>query len=312
MPGSTAQAPANSTSAHSSSAVNNSSNVDYINGHGNLPEASAPKATPAPASATKKGKSKKATDPSETGKLLAAKINQLELDAVAEKDQEAEIGGSSRSYASREYVLASMRKHDLPQDMIAEVAKAFDVGAKVSMVEQALPSLETMESLLANMSPTSPALDLPRIYEALFNRPLPISTMDQQKLTEMPPGLFADIEREVKKATKDLNNLLTGMENPLSRLETVQKRYTELLADMKRVDRENTKNKKRSDQLQKEKDQGRSELSKSNSMKEKLEKLCRELQRENKKLKVSREFNNYYYPVAISSLLSSSPSNALF
>ena len=29
-----------------------------------------------------------------------------------------------------------MRKHDLPQDMIAEVAKAFDEGAKVSMVEK--------------------------------------------------------------------------------------------------------------------------------------------------------------------------------
>ena len=44
-------------------------------------------------SANKKGsKSKKATDPSETGKLLAAKINQLESDAAGEKDQEAEIG----------------------------------------------------------------------------------------------------------------------------------------------------------------------------------------------------------------------------
>ena len=37
-------------------------------------------------------KGKKATDPNETGKLLAAKINQLELDAVEEKDQELEIG----------------------------------------------------------------------------------------------------------------------------------------------------------------------------------------------------------------------------
>jgi hypothetical protein len=40
----------------------------------------------------KKGKPKKAADPSETGKLLAAKINQLELDAAGEKDQELEIG----------------------------------------------------------------------------------------------------------------------------------------------------------------------------------------------------------------------------
>ena len=54
-----------------------------------------------------------------------------------------------------------MRKHDLPQDMIAEVAKAFDKGTKVSMVEKGFPSVETMELLLANFSLNFPALDLP-------------------------------------------------------------------------------------------------------------------------------------------------------
>ena len=93
-------------------------------------------------------------------------------------------------------------------------------------------------------------------------------------------------EREVKKANRDLTNLLTGMESPLSRLEAVQKKYTELLADMRRLDRDNLKSKKRADQLQKEKDQGRSELSKTVTIKEKLEKLCREFTRENKKIKV--------------------------
>ena len=42
----------------------------------------------------KKGKQKKATDPNEASKLIAAKISQLELDAAGEKDQEAEIGSS--------------------------------------------------------------------------------------------------------------------------------------------------------------------------------------------------------------------------
>lgn len=41
---------------------------------------------------SKKGKGKKASDPNETSKLLAAKISQLEQDAAGEKDQEAEIG----------------------------------------------------------------------------------------------------------------------------------------------------------------------------------------------------------------------------
>ena len=277
-----------SANSRSTTTVNNSSALDYINGHGNLPDVPAQSGAPAPAPPTaKKSKGKKAPDPSETGKLLAAKINQLELDQAGEKDQEAEIGGYSSAHASKESVLASMRKHDLPQDMIAEVAKAFDEGAKVSMVEQGLPSLEAMESLLANFSHlTSPALDLPRIYESLFNKPLPKNAIDQHKLTELPPGLFADIEREVKKATRDLSNLLNGMETPMSKLEVVQKKYTDLLGDMNRLMKDNTKSKKRSDILQKEKDSSRSELAKALSVKEKLEKLCREMQKENKQLKV--------------------------
>lgn len=79
---------------------------------------------------------------------------------------------------------------------------------------------------------------------------------------------------------------MTGIEHPLSKVETLQKKYTELLADMRRLERDHLKSKKRADQLQKEKDQGRSELSKTISIKEKLEKLCRELTRENKKIKV--------------------------
>lgn len=72
----------------------------------------------------------------------------------------------------------------------------------------------------------------------------------------------------------------------LQKIETLQKRVTEHLADMKRLERENLKNKKRGDMLQKEKDHARTELSKSMTLKEKLEKLCRELQRENNRLKV--------------------------
>ena len=72
----------------------------------------------------------------------------------------------------------------------------------------------------------------------------------------------------------------------LQKIETLQKRVTEHLADMKRLERENQKNKKRGDMLQKEKDHARSELSKSITLREKLEKLCRELQRENNRLKV--------------------------
>ncbi|KAL5341304.1 myosin-like coiled-coil protein-domain-containing protein [Aspergillus crustosus] len=94
-----------------------------------------------------------------------------------------------------------------------------------------------------------------------------------------------EIEREVKKATRDLNQLLTNIESPLTRLETVHKKYTELLADMKKLDRDYSKSKKRADQLQKDQDKGKSELNKTVTMKDKLEKLCRELTKENKKVK---------------------------
>ena len=291
MAGHASQAPTAPASSRFTPTANNNPSSDYINGHGILPDAPAPNAAP-PASTGKKGKNKKTTDPNETGKLLAAKINQLELDAAGEKDQEAEIGGYTFTQESKETVLASMKEHDLPQDMIAEVARALDAGPEATRSGQGLPSLKTIETLVAKFSLHIPNLNLARAHENLFARPLPINSMDRQKLTEMPPGLIADIEREVKKATRDLSNLLTGLETPLSKLEEVQKRYTGLLAEMKRVERDNSKNKKRADLLQKEKDQGRSELSKTNSMKEKLEKLCRELQRDNKKLKVSAEIHS--------------------
>ena len=73
----------------------------------------------------------------------------------------------------------------------------------------------------------------------------------------------------------------------MTRLETVHKKYTELLADMKKLDRDYAKSKKRADQLQKDQDKGKSELNKTATMKDKLEKLCRELTKENKKVKVS-------------------------
>lgn len=94
-----------------------------------------------------------------------------------------------------------------------------------------------------------------------------------------------EIEREVKKANRELSSLLSNMDGPLSRLEVVQKRYTELLSDMKRTEREHQKAKKRGDQLQKEKDAQRSELNKVTTMKDKLDKLSRDFAKENKKLK---------------------------
>jgi len=103
----------------------------------------------------------------------------------------------------------------------------------------------------------------------------------------------------VKKANRDLQSLLSSMDPSISKVDTLQKKYSELLSEMKRTEREHIKAKKRGDQLQKDKDSQRSELTKANSMKEKLEKLSRELTKENKKLKVQsrsrsdRELHTY-------------------
>lgn len=96
MAGTASQPPIASPNIRSSPVVNGSAALDYINGHGPLPDSPASSSAPAPPT-SKKGKTKKATDPNETGKLLAAKINQLELDAAGDKEQEAEIGGYTSS-----------------------------------------------------------------------------------------------------------------------------------------------------------------------------------------------------------------------
>lgn len=95
----------------------------------------------------------------------------------------------------------------------------------------------------------------------------------------------AEIEAEVKKANRDLSQLLNALEPHNSKLDTLQRKYSELLSEMKRTEREHVKAKKRGDQLQKEKEEISKDRTRERGMKEKMEKLSRELQRENKKLK---------------------------
>ncbi|KXH38139.1 myosin-like coiled-coil protein [Colletotrichum simmondsii] len=97
-------------------------------------------------------------------------------------------------------------------------------------------------------------------------------------------SLVLAVQREVKRANRDLAQQVAKMSD-LQKIEHLTRRSSELLADMRRVERENQKNKKRGDALQKEKDANRTELSKTVGLKEKLEKLCRELQRDNNKYK---------------------------
>jgi hypothetical protein len=112
-----------------------------------------------------------------------------------------------------------------------------------------------------------------------------ISQLEQDAAGEKDQEL--EIEREVKRANRDLVQQVAKMDN-MQKIDYLTKRSSDLLAEMRRLDRDNQKNKRRGDTLQKERDNNRNELSKTVGLKEKLEKLCRELQRDNNKMKVRR------------------------
>ncbi|KAI9780218.1 MAG: hypothetical protein M1816_003142 [Peltula sp. TS41687] len=110
-----------------------------------------------------------------------------------------------------------------------------------------------------------------------------ISQLESDRAGEK--DIETEIANEVRRANREISNLLAHVESPLSRLEALQKRYSDLLTDMRRLDRDHVRTKKRVEQLQKERDQSKTELNKANGVKDKLEKLCRELQKDNKKMK---------------------------
>jgi predicted nucleic acid-binding Zn-ribbon protein len=97
--------------------------------------------------------------------------------------------------------------------------------------------------------------------------------------------------RAVKKANKELAELVSSREDHLAKVDAIQIKYSDLLHEMKRLEREHAKTRKRADQLQKERDNSRTEMQKAVALKHKLETLCRELQKENKRVKVYNLFS---------------------
>ncbi|KYK57264.1 putative muscle-derived protein [Drechmeria coniospora] len=109
-----------------------------------------------------------------------------------------------------------------------------------------------------------------------------ISQLEQDAAGEKDQEI--EMEREIKRANRELMHQVSRMDD-MQKIDHLTKRSSELLADMRRLEKENLRNKKRGDALQKERDTNRTELSKTVGLKEKLEKLCRELQRDNNKMK---------------------------
>ncbi|PKC66673.1 hypothetical protein RhiirA1_364883 [Rhizophagus irregularis] len=121
--------------------------------------------------------------------------------------------------------------------------------------------------------------------------PQELNNMIQNKITQLENESLIEDEEEkelakaVKKASKEIKDTINSRDDQMEKFDMIQQRYMELFQDMKRLELDHVKLKKRNEQLQKEKDAARSDLSKANLMKHKFENICRELQKENKRIK---------------------------
>ncbi|KAI5838905.1 myosin-like coiled-coil protein-domain-containing protein [Morchella snyderi] len=156
-------------------------------------------------------------------------------------------------------------------------------------------------------SNTTPPLPTPTVPAPVANKkgggvgvvPKPKKTLDPSEVNSLLAAKISQLEsdasmeeeeekaisRAVRKANKELAELVSGRDDHLAKVDAIQTKYSELLHEMKRLERDHAKARKRADQLQKERDQSRSEMQKAVTVKHKLESLCRELQKENKRIK---------------------------
>ncbi|KAK9237728.1 myosin-like coiled-coil protein-domain-containing protein [Lipomyces kononenkoae] len=121
--------------------------------------------------------------------------------------------------------------------------------------------------------------------------PSEVNDLIQSKISQLESDVSQEEDEEKamarasRKANKDLTELVDSHEDYLGKITVIQQKYSELFQEMKRHERDHIRAKRRAELLQKEKDQARSEMTKALSVKEKLENLCRELQKENKRIK---------------------------
>nr|CAG8485339.1 12030_t:CDS:10 [Entrophospora candida]CAG8535807.1 5496_t:CDS:10 [Entrophospora candida] len=121
--------------------------------------------------------------------------------------------------------------------------------------------------------------------------PQELNNMIQNKISQLETESSLEDEEEkaiskaVKKASKEIKEIINSHDDQLEKIDTIQQRYMELFQEMKRLERDYAKMKKRNELLQKEKDSTKNELAKSNSVKHKFENICRELHKENKRIK---------------------------
>lgn len=112
-----------------------------------------------------------------------------------------------------------------------------------------------------NDNPVDPAA----MYESLKNR---IAALEEEEVIE---------EEEERRFAEEAQTSVKGMEE-----NAIHAKYIELFAELKRVERDHAKEKQK---LLKDKDAAKSQLTKANQTKTKMESLARELQKDNKRLR---------------------------
>lgn len=94
-----------------------------------------------------------------------------------------------------------------------------------------------------------------------------------------------EIARAVKAEHRKLSTLVSETDTEIGKVTLLQRKYTSLFQDMQRLEREHARQRAKSEKSSKDYSTSKAELSKAVNMKHKLETLCRELQKENKRVK---------------------------
>ena len=94
------------------------------------------------------------------------------------------------------------------------------------------------------------------------------------------------LDRSIKKSIKDLQQSLGNVDDSDTRIKPIYDRLIHMVQEMKKTEFEMTRIRRKTDLICREKDLLKLELRKSNSVRAKLENLCRELQKDNKRIRV--------------------------
>lgn len=122
-------------------------------------------------------------------------------------------------------------------------------------------------------------------------RPSNLTSLIASKITELEKESTRDEEEEkeiaraVKAEHRKLSSLVSETDSEIDKVTLLQRKYTSLFQDMQRLEREHARQRSKSEKSVKEHNTSKLELNKAINMKQKLETLCRELQKENKRIK---------------------------